>query len=247
MSGDSFSFMIPFSKQVILPTIKKNVDNSITLMDTAGNMVSDVYIDGIASTIDVDRDTERMSEKALLKMKTEILDHPVNIFGNHEHEWENTLGVIKQADVTDRKFIVKFLLDDANTNSKIPALLNKLKKGISLGLSVGGKVLETKEEFRKDLGKKVTIIDDLELYEISIVGIPSNKECLMSMTGAIAKSLKVPEEKATVTILEPKDAPRIAIVRDGNQMSAVALKCVSCYNEKEFRVMCKTCNTEISY
>jgi phage head maturation protease len=176
-----FSFVMPLQKSETVNSIDGSEEN---------------YLEGVASTLDVDRDTERMSEKALFKMQTDVLTQGVNLYGNHQHDWENTLGSITNAEITpDKQFKVKVLLDDKATNPKIPMLLSKIKRGIRLGLSVGGQVLNTKTEFDKALGKKVTIIDDLELFEISVVGVPSNKYTNLSIPKAIAKCLNLEKEE----------------------------------------------------
>ena len=145
---------------------------------------------GIASTTSIDRDEERMSHEALKMMVKDIKSIGVNLFGNHEHNWENTLGVIKNADLVDNRVQVGITLDDATTNPKIPMLLNKLSKGIMLGLSVGGNVDSFKWEYDKSIGKKVKVLDSVKIYEVSVVGIPSNADSYLSIPMAIAKSAK---------------------------------------------------------
>lgn len=149
----------------------------------------DSMLTGVASTTSIDRDGERMSDKALQMMVEDIKAVGVNLFGNHSHEWENTLGVIKNARLNSANQVeVDITLDDATTNPKIPALLNKLKRGINLGLSVGGNVESTKEEYSKTLGRKVKVLDKVHIYEISVVGIPSNADSFLTIPSAIAKS-----------------------------------------------------------
>lgn len=163
-----------------------NFNIIIPLKKNAG----DSQLTGVASTTSIDRDGERMSDTALKMMVEDIKTVGVNLFGNHSHEWENTLGVIKNARLNSNNQVeVDITLDDATTNPKIPALLNKLKRGINLGLSVGGNVESTKEEYSKTLGRKVKILDKVKIYEISIVGIPSNADAYVSIPQAIAKSM----------------------------------------------------------
>ena len=145
---------------------------------------------GIASTTSVDRDEERMSHEALKMMVSDIKREGVNLFENHEHGWQNTLGFIKDAELVNDQVKVSIDLDDASTNPKIPMLLNKLKKGIKLGLSVGGNVTAQKWEFDKVAGKKIKVLDKVKIYEISLVGIPSNADSFVSISQAIAKSVK---------------------------------------------------------
>ena len=65
-------------------------------------------------------------------------------------------------------------VDNPETNPKVEMLLEKLKRGINLGLSVGGTVTKEREEYFKEIGKKLEVIDGVKLYEVSVVGIPSN-------------------------------------------------------------------------
>ena len=145
---------------------------------------------GVASTLSRDRDDEKMSINALKDMVTGIKSLGVNLFGNHEHSWENTLGYIKDAELNGKQVDIKISLDDAETNPKIPMLLKKLEKGINLGLSVGGNVTKVKYDYDKVLGKKIKVIDGVDLLEISVVGIPSNADSSLSLTNAIMKSFE---------------------------------------------------------
>jgi HK97 family phage prohead protease len=150
----------------------------------------DDYLVGIASTVSMDRDMERMSEKALYDMQREIITNGVNLFGNHEHSWENTLGVVKDAKIENNQLKVGIKLDNPDTNPKVIQMLEKLKRGINLGLSVGGFVTKEKYEFDKANNRKIKVIDGVQLYEISVVGVPSNSDTLLTIPAAIAKSAK---------------------------------------------------------
>lgn len=147
----------------------------------------DDFLEGIASTDGMDRDFERMSEAALYDMQREIITKGVNLFGNHEHNWENTLGVIKEATLEGTKLKVGIQLDDPVHNPKIPLMLAKLARGIMLGLSVGGYVTKEKQEYNKELGKKIKVIDGVKLYEISVVGVASNPDTFLSIPMQMAK------------------------------------------------------------
>lgn len=165
MKDGNFQFFIP---------LQKDTENSLI---------------GIASTMALDRDEEKMSDNALADMEREILAHGVNLFGNHEHGWENTLGVIKHAKRENGKLGIKIDLDNEQTNPKVRMLLEKIKRGIKLGLSVGGSVIKDREEYDKEAGRRVKVIDGVRLLEISVVGIPSNADSFMTLPQAIAKSL----------------------------------------------------------
>lgn len=165
MRESNFQFFIP---------LQKGEDNSLL---------------GIASTMELDRDEEKMSENALADMEREINAHGVNFFGNHEHSWENTLGAIHKAKIQNGKLGIHIDLDDPETNPKIKMLLNKIKRGIRIGLSVGGSVTREREEYNKEAGKRIKVIDGVKILEVSAVGIASNAGSYATIQQAIAKSI----------------------------------------------------------
>lgn len=163
----AFSFVIPLQK-----------NSALTLQ-------------GIASATTVDRDEERMSLNALKNMVRDIKIQGVNLFQDHKHDWKDTLGFVKNAELTaDEKVSIDINLDDPTTNAYIPMLLNKLKRGIRLGLSVGGNVISKKYEYDPVLKKKITILDDVKVYEVSVVGIASNADSYLNIPQSIAKSYR---------------------------------------------------------
>lgn len=145
---------------------------------------------GIASATSVDRDEERMSEACLDDMIAQFQAYKVPLMENHTHNWENTMGVIKSAQKVGDKAQVFIGLDNANTNPKIAMLLGKLDAGIPIGLSVGGNVVAKHTEYDKSLNKRITVMDKVKLYELSVVGIPSNADSYLSLGQAIAKSAR---------------------------------------------------------
>ena len=185
--SSNFNFIIPLKKE------------------SAGELT------GIASTSSVDRDDEKMGIEALESMVKDIKKTGVNLFGNHEHNWENTLGVIKDADLKGDKVMIKINLDDPTTNTKIPMLMNKLKRGIQLGLSVGGNVTSFKWEYDKEVGKKIKVLDGVKIYEVSVVGIPSNTESFLTIPQAIAKSARLPELKKCPNCFTKTEKERCSI------------------------------------
>jgi HK97 family phage prohead protease len=169
--------------------------NSFNIIFPLQKDVNSNTLTGIASTTSIDKDEERMSDQALKMMVDDIKREGVNLFQDHQHGWQDTLGVIKDAKLIGNKVQVEITLDDAVTNPRVPMLLNKLNKGIRLGLSVGGNVLNRKWEYNKQLNKKIQVLDEVKIYEVSVVGIPSNSDSFLSLPMAIAKSAKLPQEQ----------------------------------------------------
>lgn len=127
-----------------------------------------------------------MSPNALEDMRREVLERGVNLFGNHQHDWENILGGIPKGEINNNQLSVGIHLN--KSNPKYEQLLGTLNTpGVRLGLSVGGNVTKEYYEYNKSVGKKIKVIDGVQLYEISVVGIPSNYDACLNIGQAIAK------------------------------------------------------------
>ncbi len=167
---NDFNFIIPLNKQI-------------------GDQLS-----GIASTTSVDRDDEKMSDTALKMMVDDIKTEGVNLFGDHAHNWENILGGIDRADLINKQVHIGINLNKANP--KYQQLVGTINtKGVKVGLSVGGNVLNYKYEYDKTVGKKIKVLDKVKIYEVSVVGIPSNADSFLTIPQAIAKSAKLKTNK----------------------------------------------------
>jgi len=135
------------------------------------------YISGYASDASIDRDGDRMSTRALESMKNAI-NGGMALFSDHMHGAFDTLGAFTPTAKIDSKGLwVEAKLENPETNPDVKSLLSKLEAGIPLGFSIGGDmdgsrtIKETDEE-----GKHRTVreISNVKLYEVSVVGLPSN-------------------------------------------------------------------------
>lgn len=156
------------------------------------------FVQGIGSTINKDRQGERLSEKALLRLEEIATKNRIPVFSQHEHSWENTLGYIDKSQVQKGEWVVDIALEDPEYNEKTLKLIKKKQHGTPIGLSIGGRVL--KDYIDKDNDSMTRVIDDLELLELSIVGIPANQDG--SVISYIAKSL---EGENTMTEVKKED------------------------------------------
>lgn len=145
---------------------------------------------GIASSTSIDRDEEKMSPNALSEMcQTINVDH-ANLFGNHQYDWENILGGIDAAQKKDDSIQIR--MNPNKANPKYAQLIGTMATpGVKLGLSVGGNVKKSHWEHDNDLGKKIKIIDSVDLYEVSVVGIASNPDGIVN--NVVTKSAKIRE------------------------------------------------------
>ncbi len=159
-----------------------------TKQDELGNEMR--FLRGVASDDKIDRHGERFSKNALARM-AETAKANLTLFGDHFHSWENTLGRAVEAAVNPQgQFEVVFQLENEEAQPKIRQLWAKLMGKTKLALSVGGRILKT---FIEDAGgQQVRVLDDIELLEVSIVGIPANPRTWVE---AIVKSMEEPGEK----------------------------------------------------
>lgn len=168
------------------------------------------YIVGIASSTSIDRDNERMSEKALQTMKS-TAEANLTLFTNHEYKVpDDIFGSCVEAKIVANKdaepvtikgtdgnqeittfqpqtLEVKIKVVSDSVNPKAGQIYNAINEGVNLGLSIGGMVkslLKVKDVVTDTMH---TLIDSIDLFEISLVGIPANAD---AMNLAIAKSLK---------------------------------------------------------
>jgi len=178
------------------------------------------FIQGVGSTISVDRQGERLSEKALARLEEIATTKRIPVFSQHDHSWESTMGYISKSEVSNGQWVVDIALEDPKYNGKSELLINKKRHGTPIGLSIGGRVL--KDYIDKANDSMTRVIDDLELLELSIVGIPANQDG--SVVSYIAKSLEVDtmtekeiavvETKAETPVEEPKAVETVEVAKE---------------------------------
>jgi DNA-directed RNA polymerase subunit RPC12/RpoP len=148
-------------------------------------------IRGTASLEEEDRDGEIIAMEAIDSSLKGWLQNPVIRF-KHESPIGKGLDVIDgqpgcYVNTTTKEFIVTAYISDKTQIAK--EAWGLIEEGIIKSFSVGGKVLEriAVKEGNKELKKIVK----MELYEVSVVDIPSNRKSFFSV---IAKSIEKQEE-----------------------------------------------------
>lgn len=127
-----------------------------------------ILLEGIASTTSRDLHDEIVSAEAIEMMAEQAL--ALNIHANHWYGIEDVIGAIKTADVDEEKLHIKFLI----TKKYTPDIKDLLDTGVNLGLSIGGYVTNYDEKNR--------IINEIELYEISLTPMPANWDTFGTVT-----------------------------------------------------------------
>jgi len=139
----------------------------------ATNDVNEMILEGIASTTNLDHDSERMSESALRAMEAAINETGVPLRVEHAKEDEAIIGKVYEARVDERNQLhVKARLDPKHIVSKV--LYDSMKQGSKMGLSVGGFVRRAIRELNEKTGKMVKTFYDVALKEVSVTPRPAN-------------------------------------------------------------------------
>jgi len=138
---------------------------------------------GYATTDDVDREYEVITKEAIEMSALDLINSPT-VFYEHRHS-DYPVGKVVDAIVTNGKMMIE--VEISKTADRVWTLL---QEGILRAFSIGGRFLETKDVLNEELGKELTHITKMELFEVSIVGLPANPNALItSVSKAITKSL----------------------------------------------------------
>src|ERR1035437_501427 len=111
------------------------------LIKSDGKGNGQMFVEGVASTIDIDQTQEKMAPEAIAKMAARLVGKPLR--SEHGHDWDDDLGIIVQADVIEKDgkpaLWIKAKLND--WLSKAKDLFNMLQSGTQIGMSVAGKIM----------------------------------------------------------------------------------------------------------
>lgn len=191
------------------------------------------FIEGIASTTNLDLTDERMSGEVIAKMAARLVGKPLR--SEHGKGWDDRLGEIIRADVVDDDngnpaLWIKAKLFD--WSSKAKDLFNMLKGGEKIGLSVAGTVNPggIVKEFVQKLGKWINIYKDVVPAEVSITDHPAN---LDTFALAVSKSfnddpdiknLKIKDTKMNKKLSSKKVSKEVAELIKANNGDAEGLE-----------------------
>ena len=147
------------------------------------------YLEGYACTTDLDRQDEVILRTALEKALEDVKQNRT-VFYEHKST-EYPIGKIVDTKIVDEdgssKLYVKVYI--SKTAETVRTLI---EEGILNKFSIGGKVLKYKKAAMG--GKEITEIMDMELYEVSVVGLPANVKA-EAIGYAITKSLDLNKEE----------------------------------------------------
>ena len=127
---EHFKFTLPILKTRV--EIKKSKD---------GKEKEVKYVEGIASSTDLDLHGDRMSPEAIKTMANSLKHHIINLNAEHDTSWQSELGDITKLDVSeDNKLLLEAKLNEMSKANDLWYAITDLNK--KLGLSIGGYVKE---------------------------------------------------------------------------------------------------------
>lgn len=167
------------------------------ILKSEGTEDTDFYVEGYASTSNLDRQGDIIILDALKDAAKDLVNINNTVFYGHSYDLNNAVGRIVEASVDDIGLKVKIFV-----SSWAKELRTKLKEGIINKFSIGGRVVDdetiTKHEaINRGLVDescpfdKIHVIKKLELYEVSFVGVPANPEAqVLSLVKALESLYK---------------------------------------------------------
>ena len=154
-------------------------------------------IRGHASTGDMDRQGEIITLGALVSARNDLLNKAV--FLNHMHS-ELPVGKVISTDIDEKGLIVTVEFTKAEFAKDLWQLI---EEGIMNRFSIGGMVREAVEKQDKLTGDYYVEITKIELFEVSVVGLPANDQARFELVSksfnmAISEEIKKREVKPTM-------------------------------------------------
>lgn len=143
-------------------------------------------IRGYAATSDLDRQNDVITPEAL-KKAVEDLKANTTVFYEHKHD-QPPVGKILNAGTDEKGLWVEVMI--SKTRADIWQLI---QEGILSKFSIGGKLKEASKMYNRETNREFNQINDLEILEVSIVGLPANREAGFepkSFIGGVCKALE---------------------------------------------------------
>jgi HK97 family phage prohead protease len=140
-------------------------------------------VEGYASTPDLDREDDIITEKALSGAAGDLISDEADlVFFNHKHDDHAVGKTLKSQFVPGKGIHVRVGIEDEK-------VWDKARKGMLKAFSIYGQLGAAKHEDREINGKKkrVRLIDEAKFYELSLVTMPANPAA--KFTNIISKQL----------------------------------------------------------
>ena len=146
-------------------------------LPTAEEQIDSIYIEGYASTADIDRHGDVIPPSVWEAGLENYLKNPV-ILAYHDHD--DPCGRMTEHRVDEKGLWIKARISAA------AEVFNLVKDGVVTAFSVGFRI----KDAEYNSAAEVFMVKELELHEISVVAVPANQNTLFSLS----KSFETDEE-----------------------------------------------------
>jgi|ETNvirenome_6_85_1030632.scaffolds.fasta_scaffold00189_29 HK97 family phage prohead protease len=177
------------------------------------------FIEGKASDTSIDLEDDRMGPEFIKTMRETAVG--LNLYVDHDHTLDKTIGVIVESDGDDDNFFIKARLESPESNSHVASIISKSEAGIQIGFSIGGRILKAVKQHAEEIGRAVRTIVKGVLAEVSVTTMPANpnaRTSSLSLAKSLHGALDDLEEDGT---FDPDDAEIIKILEEVFEMDQV--------------------------
>lgn len=163
----------------------------------------DRSVEVIASTEDIDR------HGTILRQNWRLDDYKRNPIVLYSHNrWDLPIGTASDIRVADGKLRAKLTFSTPDLNEEADRIWRNVKAKVIRGVSVGFWPHTVTVERHDD--RDVVILDDNELFEISMTPVPSNPECLSQLRARALEARSTPAPVPQPTTAAPPSPPEPA-------------------------------------
>lgn len=147
-------------------------------------------ISGYANASTLDRSNEIVDPEAFKSSLDKYMENPI-VFYNHD--WDEAIGKVISASINASGLLVD--IEIGSGFEPADSVWAQIEQGILKSFSIGFRPLLVEvDEYNEAL-----VIKDMELYEVSVVTIPMNRESLFEITSNQLKGVKIMDEDNYVT------------------------------------------------
>jgi HK97 family phage prohead protease len=155
----------------------------------AGNSaIESLYIEGYASTVDIDRQGDVVPKSVWQAGIQNYLKNPIILA---QHDYDDPIGRMVDYKIDDKGLWVK-----ARISSAAEECYGLIKDKVLTAFSIGFKVLDA--EYNS--AAEVFLIKELELVEISVVSVPCNQNTVFDLSKAFSDASEYKEFKQQFAI-----------------------------------------------
>lgn len=142
------------------------------LPSNGDSTIESIFIEGYASTVDIDRSGDVVPKSVWEKGIQNYLKNPIILA---QHDYDDPIGRMTDYKVDDKGLWVK-----ARISSAAEEVFGLIKDKILTAFSIGFRIIDA--EYNS--AAEVFVIKELELVEISVVSVPCNQNTLFDLSKA---------------------------------------------------------------